>query len=71
MTDRHVGYVVTLDREVREDDAEAIITAIRMIKGVIGVEPVLQSPDHHIAVMKAKRDIEDRLWTALRQPEKD
>ena len=29
MTDRHAGYVVTLNEDIREDDAEAIINAIR------------------------------------------
>lgn len=40
MTDRHAGYVVTLDRDIREDDAEAVLNAIRMVKGVASVTPV-------------------------------
>jgi hypothetical protein len=40
MTDRVKGYVVTLDGTYREDDAEAILNAIRMVKGVRRVEPV-------------------------------
>ena len=40
MTDRHSGYVVVLNRDIREDDAEAVINAIRMVKGVLSVEPV-------------------------------
>ena len=41
MTDRYPGFLVTLDRDVREDDAEAFLTAIRMIKGVVNVEPLV------------------------------
>lgn len=37
MTDRHVAYTVILDQEIREDDAEAIVTALKMVKGVIRV----------------------------------
>lgn len=40
MTDRHSGYLVTLARDMREDDAEAIITALRMVRGVESVTPV-------------------------------
>lgn len=42
MTDRHAGYVVVLANNVREDDAEeGVLNAIRMIKGVISVEPII------------------------------
>jgi hypothetical protein len=40
MTTRHAGYIVTLDDDIREDDAEAIIGAIRMIKFVQSVTPI-------------------------------
>jgi hypothetical protein len=40
VTDWHIGYVVTLAESVRADDAEATVTAIRQIKGVIDVQPV-------------------------------
>lgn len=66
MTDRHIGYVVTLEGPVREDDSEAALNAIRMIKGVIAVEPVIDNPGAQMAYQKAKHDIERRLWSALR-----
>ncbi|MGS2645878.1 hypothetical protein [Streptosporangium sp. G12] len=54
MTDRHAGYIVTLAEDVREDDAEAILSALRMVKGVISVEPVVASPvDMQIASQRA------------------
>jgi hypothetical protein len=57
MTDRHSGYVVTLEKDIREDDAESIINAIRMIKGVSSVAPVIAS--HEEMIFTARRD---RLW---------
>lgn len=54
MTDRHAGYVITLEEDVREDDAAAIKTALSMIKGVLSVEPVVSDPGLHIA--------EERAW---------
>lgn len=40
MTTRYSGFVVTLTDDIREDDAEAIVTALRMVKGVASVQPV-------------------------------
>lgn len=66
MTDRHAGYVVALARDVREDDAQAIVTAIRMIKGVAGVEPVTADPTVQIARMDAHARWRDRLLELIR-----
>jgi hypothetical protein len=58
VTDRHCGYVVALDHDVREDDAAVIIAAIKMIKGVVDVRPVVG--DHFemtIERMRLRREI--------------
>lgn len=49
MTDRHIAYTVTLIEEVREDDAEMIINAIHMVKGVLSVTPEVRDSLHHVA----------------------
>jgi hypothetical protein len=54
MTNRHSGYIVTLRRDIREDDAEEIIKAIGMIKGVLAVKPVEASFAQQIA--ETRRD---------------
>lgn len=41
MTDRYSGFVVTLDHDLRADDAEETLTALRMVRGVISVTPVV------------------------------
>lgn len=38
MTDRIRTLTVTLDRDYRDDDAQAVIDALRMIRGVSSVE---------------------------------
>jgi hypothetical protein len=67
MTDRHAGYVVTLADNVRDDDAEATIAAIRQIKGVRAIEPVVADPKLHIAHIRAQQELSERLWKALQQ----
>jgi hypothetical protein len=44
MTERHGAYLVVLDHDIREDDAEATINALRMVRGVVDVRPVNTDP---------------------------
>jgi hypothetical protein len=62
----HAGYVVTLAEDMREDDAQATLTALRMIKGVVGVEPVETSADLHIAYTRADTRWRERLLEMVR-----
>jgi hypothetical protein len=41
MTDRLKGFVVVLEEDLPEDDAEPVLSAIRMVKGVVSVKPVI------------------------------
>lgn len=54
MTDRHRGYIVALEQDLREDDSRAIIDAIKMIKGVLSVEPVITGAQDHIAEQRSR-----------------
>lgn len=65
MTTRHAGYVVTLEKDIREDDAQCIFDAIHMIRGVLSVKPVEGGIEQHIADERAQRAIRERLWKAL------
>ena len=58
MTDRHAGYIVTLDRDIRDDDAQPILDALRMIQGVIDVHPVVA--DTPLMMAQARADVEWR-----------
>jgi hypothetical protein len=62
VTDRHAGYLVVLTGDIREDDAEATLTALRMIKGVISVTPVIA--DYGQVIARKRRD--SRWQDALR-----
>lgn len=59
MTDRHAGYLVTLDCDIREDDAEEILTALRMVRGVVSVKPVQGGYETQVAAERR-----DAAWTA-------
>lgn len=65
MTDRVSGYVIALDSHMREDDAKAVLTAIKMIRGVASVEAVSGDHQSHIEYMKASRQWRDKILALL------
>ena len=66
MTDRLKGYLVVLDMNIREDDAEPITKAIEQIRGVLSVQPLVGSVDDAIAEERAKHKFFDKLVEVLR-----
>lgn len=65
MTDRFHALTVILEEPIRSDDAQAIIDAIKQIRGVLDVQPEVTDPSHYYAVTKAKNEIARRLFDAL------
>lgn len=57
MTDRYIALTVTLETTIREDDAEPIIQAIEMIKGVRSVCPVVADAQTHWAKENARQEL--------------
>jgi len=69
MTDRLKGLTVVLSTDVREDDAEAIIAAIRMVKGVLDVSPVVAGPEDWMNRRRIQSDLTKKLLEVLRDGE--
>ena len=65
MTDRLNSLTIVLAEDVREDDAETIIKAISMIKGVLSVTPHVVSYADHIAQHRVRHDLGQKLWSVL------
>lgn len=65
MTDRHAAYIVVLDRDIREDDAEQIRAALRMIRNVIDVRPVVSDVEFHIAEQRVRHALAADLYRAV------
>lgn len=66
MTDRVRHLTVTLDRDVREDDVEHIVAAIRLLRYVADVSPIVVTVDQELARMSIRRQIEHDLYRAMR-----
>ncbi len=66
MTSRVKGFIVTLAVDVREDDAEAIVTALGMVRGVVNVTSVGVDVDDHMNRQRIRIELERRLYEVLR-----
>ena len=66
MTDRYNSVIVTFDRDIRSDDAEPIINALKMISGVVSVDPVVSDMEHHSAKQQALHELRMKLWDCLK-----
>lgn len=65
MTNRYFALTVLLGEDIREDDAEPIVDAIRMIKGVWKVEPHVKDLNNWAAEERAKGELKQKLWEVL------
>lgn len=69
MTDLCAGFIVALDKDMRDDDVESIITAIQMIRGVMKVTPLIGQPSLvGIYEQRTRYAIRDKLLEFLETP---
>ena len=66
MTDRLKGFVVVLNADIREDDAQPILDAIRQLRGVLTVQPIVAGIDDFIAEERAKQKFLDKFMEVMR-----
>lgn len=67
MTDRLKGFVVTLDSDIREDDAETIRQAIHSLRHVVSVQPVKTNLDDQINREKIRLEINEKIFAVLKE----
>lgn len=67
MTDRYNTLTVALERDIREDDAEALLTAIRMLRGVLSVSGNVADNTSFVAEARARKEWTTRISDLLRE----
>jgi hypothetical protein len=65
MTDRYNALVVVMAQDIRSDDAEALINAIMMLRGVASVTPNVADMGGHIAKMQVRTEMKQKVFDAL------
>jgi len=71
MTDRFSSLTVVLEKDIREDDAEHILNAIRMIKGVLSVKGNVTDINLYITETRVQSKYRDKLWNMFNEEDKN
>lgn len=66
MTDRIKGCWVAFDRDIRVDDAESLLSAIRQLRGVQSVGTHLATPDDYMNRERVRLELEEKILAVLR-----
>lgn len=66
MTDRINSLFVTLEKDIREDDCQALISAIGMLKGVLRVDANITDGNLWVAESRAKHELTAKIYEALK-----
>lgn len=68
MTDRYNALTVILDHDIRDDDAQPLIEAIKQLRGVLKVKPHIAGFEESIAYARVRQELTEKLWNALKEP---
>ena len=71
MSDHTVVLTVVLDKDYRVDDAQYIMDAIKMIRGVASIEANVANIETYTAYARARLDLEKRLYDVLKESNKE
>jgi hypothetical protein len=65
MTAKFNSLTIVLENDVREDDAQTLINAILMLKGVLSVEGNVSSVTDYVAESRVKTEVRNRLFEII------
>jgi hypothetical protein len=65
MTDRYNFLTVALEKDIRSDDAESLIIAIKQLRGVLEVKPNVSNGSDMVAEIRARDALSNKLWDIL------
>jgi hypothetical protein len=66
MTDRFAALTVVLEGDIRSDDAQGLIEAIKHLRGVASVDPVVSDMNTHIARTLARQELTSKLLAVVK-----
>lgn len=65
MTDRFNTITVSLEHDIREDDAETLISAICQLRGVLSVSGNVSDSSAWCAEARVRSELSKKLWSVL------
>jgi DICT domain-containing protein len=67
MSDRYNYLTVVLERDLKDEDAEPLIAAIKQFRGVLSVTPNVVDTAALLAEERARVELANKLWEVLRE----
>ncbi|HJS81342.1 MAG TPA: hypothetical protein VJ742_00740 [Nitrososphaera sp.] len=67
MTDKVHSLTVVLGRDIRTDEIERIMDAIRLLRPVLRVDMNISDISAHVAESRARAELTEKIWNALEQ----
>ena len=65
MSDRFNTLTVSLEKDIRDDDAEALVSAICQLKGVLSVSGNVTDITEWCAEERVRAELSKKLWSVL------
>lgn len=65
MSDHYNAFLIILGSDIKDEEAQATINAIRQIRGVIDVQPHIADPDVAIAKAQLRAALFQELFEVL------
>lgn len=66
MTNRYCSFIVVLDQDLRQDDAQVLVDAIKLLRGVLTVTPLAADANYQTAELRARIDLNEKLLKILK-----
>jgi hypothetical protein len=67
MSDRYNCLTVVLEKDLKDEDAEPLIEAIKQFRGVLSVTPNVSDFPAHMAEERARNELREKLWRVLNE----
>lgn len=66
MTDRINMLFVALETDIREDDVQTLVSAIRQLRRVIAVKTHVHEPSDWLAQERVRREMKEKIWDIIK-----
>ena len=67
MSDRYNYLTVVLETDLKDEDAEPLIQAIKQLRGVLSVTPNVRDGMSFFAQERVRHELTQKLWQVLHQ----
>ena len=67
MSDRYNYLTVVLERDLKDEEAEPLIAAIKQLRGVLSVAPNVTDATALLAEERVRSELRKKLWQIMRE----